>query len=117
MRVFLLQGKRAGGRGGKHRRMVIIDHSRKVFDVVQRVFTRFVVKTVGDQGHTATFFAIKQTHAYVHRVHHSHKVFTELRVVVVHVAAVEISHLPLVERLAGAVLFKPTAERAVRIFG
>ncbi|CSD24311.1 Uncharacterised protein [Vibrio cholerae] len=40
-----------------------------------------------------------------------------MRVVVVHVAAVEISHLPLVERLAGAVLFKPTAERAVRIFG
>lgn len=84
---------------------------------MQRVFTRFVVKTIGDQGDTATFFAIKQTHAYIHRVHHSDKVFAELRMVIVNVATMEISDLSLVERLAGTVLFKPAAEGAVRIFG
>ena len=72
---------------------------------------------VGYHGNAAAFFLVQQLYADAQGVEHLHQVLAQLRVVVVHVAAVEVGHLLRKRRLLLAASFEPALEAAAAVFG
>ena len=68
-------------------------------------------QAVHDHCHAAAFLTVQQVHSISECIHHCHEVFSELWIVVVHVAAVEICYLLLECSLfSGRVLLEPAFE-------
>ena len=68
-------------------------------------------QAVHDHCHAAAFLAVQQVNSISERIHHCHEVFSELWIVVVHVAAVEVCYLVLECGLfSGRVLLEPAFE-------
>ena len=90
--IFVADGEAACGTGGK-------GYPTRFFRLADGINIDFsmlfglVVEPVGYLCHTAAFFFVEQLHAIAHSIHDFHQILTELGVIVVHVAAVEIAHL------------------------
>ena len=75
------------------------------------MFLGAVNKSVHDHGYTAALFLVEQIHSISERIHHCDKVFTELRIVVIHITSVEICNLILeCSLLVCSILFEPSFE-------
>ena len=59
------------------------------------MFLGAICKSICNHGHTATFFLVEKVDAIAESIHHGHKILSELRIVVIDIAAMEICYLIL----------------------
>ena len=98
MLIFIADGEATGGTCAKRHSALFLRLADGV-DIDAAVLLGLVVEAVGNLSHATAFFLVEQLHAVAHSIHNLHKVFTQLREVVVHIATVEIAHLLAVLRL------------------
>ncbi|MNP16191.1 hypothetical protein D3C76_1085770 [compost metagenome] len=115
--VFVAQGKAAGGGGGQQRHLVAEQGVLHLLDIERRLALGLVHEAVGDERHAAALLPIEQLDADVHGVEHLHQLLAKLRVVVVHIAAVEVGYLARIAGLGGLLLLVPAAEGALGVLG
>ena len=113
--VLFADGHRAGGGGGEDLESLVHGLLEDIH-VVPGVLGRLPGHAVGDEGHAAAFLLVQELHAHAQGVHHLHEILAQLRVVVVHVAAVEVSDLLFELRLLLGVAFQPAFETTAAVF-
>ena len=75
------------------------------------MFLGSVNKSVHNHGYTAALFLVKQIHSISERIHYGHEILTELWIVVIHIASVEICDLILeCSLLVCSILLEPSFE-------
>ena len=76
-----------------------------------------VNQAVRDERYTTALLLFEHLHTHTQGVHHLDEILTQLRVIIVHVAAMEIAHLAGIFRLLLATTLHPALERAKRVLG
>ena len=93
MGVLVANRKGTGRRGGDHIHIVPVDRRTDRREIVLGLPFGLIVKSVRDERHTAALLLIQQTDTIPRRIHDPDQVLTELRIVIVHVASMEIGDL------------------------
>ena len=116
MRIFIAHGENACGTCTDHRHALV--HS-----LADRCNVEFgislcrVDEAVRDLGNTAAALFLEKVHTISDGIEHCHKILAELRIVVVHIAAMEIGHIIFEATLVGSLCAHPFFESLARIFG
>ena len=116
LRILVPEGEGAGGGGGDNLEPFL--HGFPQYGhIVVGMGGGFLGHLVGDEGYAAAFLLLQQLYAHAQGIEHLHQVFSQLGVVVVHVAAVEIRHLLGEGRLLLTLTLEPEFKAASAVFG
>ena len=116
MRIFIPNRKSTGRRGGNNRNIFIHDRFPNRTDIDISLFPSLFDKTIRNQRHPATFFFFQQPHPDPEGIHNLNEIFPQLRVIVIHITSMEITHLFRKSKLFFHLFLIPAFESSESIF-